>query len=669
MADYSESCMPLREVERVQFSILGPDEIKRMSVIKDGVTAPNPVENGKPKLGGTADPAQGCIDRHGRCLTCSSNTTDCCGHFAHIELTKPVFHIGFFTNMMKILRCICWNCSKLKIDKTEPRVKSIIARSKHSGRKRLAAIYELCKTKERCDANIKEKEENQQDEELDEKTGCMFWQPKYRRTSPYSMSAEWKKINSEDQEKKIVVTAEKVLEIFSKMSDDDIITLGLHPKHARPEWMITSVLPVPPLAVRPSVSVGGMTSQDDITHKLSDVVKVNNTLKQNIQNGAAQHIIDEDLQLLQWHCATIINNTIPGIPTATQKSGRPLKSISERLKAKEGRIRGNLMGKRVDFSARTVITGDPNLKINQVGVPRSIAANLTFPEIVTPFNIDELQTLVHHGPNQYPGAKYIIRDTGDRIDLRFHPKTSDLHLQVGYKVERHIRDGDVVVFNRQPTLHKMSMMGHEIKVLPWSTFRMNLSVTPPYNADFDGDEMNLHVPQSLETRAEILQLAMVPRLIITPQSNRPVTGIVQDSLCAVRKLTKRDNFIERHEFMSLVLWIDGWNGKVPQPAILKPKPLWTGKQLFSLTLPKGLNIVRFHSLHPDSEDSGPYRHITVGDSKVSNKLFGTIIHSIVDRIIRSGAIPRAKTSSGMLVLTCLILRYESKYIFWLVSIL
>jgi DNA-directed RNA polymerase II subunit RPB1 len=316
------------------------------------------------------------------------------------------------------------------------------------------------------------------------------------------------------------------------------------------------------------------------------------------------------------------------MPRNIQKSGRPHKSISERLKTKEGRIRGNLMGKRVDFSARTVITGDPNLKINQVGVPRSIASNLTFPEIVTPFNIDELTQLVKNGANTYPGAKYIIRDTGDRIDLRYHPKPTDLHLQIGYKVERHIRDGDVVIFNRQPTLHKMSMMGHAIKVLPWSTFRMNLSVTSPYNADFDGDEMNLHVPQSLETRAEILQLAMVPRLVITPQSNRPVMGVVQDSLTAVRKLTKRDVFMSKVDFCDLLLWIDGWDGVVPHPAILKPKPLWTGKQLVSMVIPDNVNCIRYHVEHPENESSGPYNWLTQKDTKVfieNGKLLSGIV--------------------------------------------
>lgn len=274
------------------------------------------------------------------------------------------------------------------------------------------------------------------------------------------------------------------------------------------------------------------------------------------------------------------------------------------------------MGKRVDFSARTVITPDPNLRIDQVGVPRSIAQNMTFPEIVTPFNIEKMQELVQRGNSQYPGAKYIIRENGDRIDLRFHPKSSDLHLQCGYKVERHIRDGDLVVFNRQPTLHKMSMMGHRVKVLPWSTFRMNLSCTSPYNADFDGDEMNLHVPQSMETRAEVENIHVTPRQIITPQANKPVMGIVQDTLCAVRKMTKRDVFLEKEQMMNLLMFLPTWDGKMPQPAILKPRPMWTGKQLFTLIIPGNVNMIRTHSTHPDDEDEGPYKWISPGDTKV-----------------------------------------------------
>ncbi|CAG2171630.1 unnamed protein product, partial [Oppiella nova] len=588
--------------------------------------------------------------------------TECPGHFAHLELAKPVFHIGFMKQIIKTLRCVCFYCSKLLISPTNPKLKEIINETKGNPRKRLGHVYDLCKGKNICEGgeeiDITKADGADETDQLKKKMnthgGCGRYQPSIRRVG-LELTAEWKHLNEDSQEKKIFLTAERVHEVFKHITDEEVIIIGMDPKYARPDWMCVTVLPVPPLCVRPAVVMfGSARNQDDLTHKLSDIVKCNAELIRNEQSGAATHIIAENVKMLQYHCATLVDNDIPGIPKAQQKSGRPLKSIKQRLKSKEGRIRGNLMGKRVDFSARTVITPDPNLRIDEVGVPRSIAQNMTFPEIVTPFNIDQMHELVRKGHNQYPGAKYIIRDNGERIDLRFHPKPSDLHLQYGYKVERHIRNGDVIVFNRQPTLHKMSMMGHKIRILPWSTFRMNLSVTTPYNADFDGDEMNLHVPQSLETRAEIEQLCMVPRNIITPQSNKPVMGIVQDTLTAVRKMTKRDIeqlcmvprniitpqsnkpvmgivqdtltavrkmtkrdvFLDKEQMMNLLMFLPIWDGKMPMPAILKPKPQWTGKQLFSLIIPGPVSLIRNHSTHPDEEDDGPYKWISPGDTKL-----------------------------------------------------
>lgn len=622
---------PLREVKRVQFGILGPDEIKRMSVGE--IEFPEIYENGKPKKGGLMDPRQGVIDRRGRCMTCAGNLADCPGHFAHLELARPVFHVGFLSKILKILRCVCFYCSKLLLDKDNQRVKEIIRKTQGNPRRRLTLIYDMCKSKVVCDGGNEIESQTMEDGDDGEKVikagGCGRYQPSYRRTG-IDINAEWKKnVNEDTQERKIFLTAERTLEIFKQISDEDCMILGMDPRFARPDWMICTVLPVPPLAVRPAVvTFGSARNQDDLTHKLSDIIKTNIQLRNNEANGAAAHVLADDVKLLQYHVATLVDNCIPGLPTATQKGGRPLKSIKQRLKGKEGRIRGNLMGKRVDFSARTVITADPNLPIDTVGVPRTIAQNLTFPEIVTPFNIDKLQELVNRGDSQYPGAKYIIRENGARVDLRYHPRAADLHLQPGYRVERHMRDGDIIVFNRQPTLHKMSMMGHRVKILPWSTFRMNLSVTTPYNADFDGDEMNLHLPQSLETRAEIEEIAMVPRQLITPQSNKPVMGIVQDTLCAVRMMTKRDVYIDYPRMMDLLMHLPSWEGKVPQPAIMKPKPLWTGKQLFSLIIPGNVNVLRTHSTHPDDEDSGPYRWISPGDTKVLVE-HGELISGIV----------------------------------------
>jgi DNA-directed RNA polymerase II subunit RPB1 len=365
--------------------------------------------------------------------------------------------------------------------------------------------------------------------------------------------------------------------------------MGLSPEFARPEWMLVTVLPVPPPQVRPSVSMdgssGGMRSQDYLTFKLSDILKTNIALKRYDAENAPAHITREFEDILQYHVATMVDNNISGLPQAMQKSGRALKSIRQRLKGKEGRIRGNLMGKRVDFSSRTVITGDPNISIDEVGVPRSIARTLTFPERVTPLNLEVLQKLVQNGALENPGANAIIRQSGDRVNLKFVPQAGDQPLQLGDIVERHLQDGDYVIFNRQPSLHKMSMMGHRVRIMPFSTFRLNLSVTTPYNADFDGDEMNLHAPQSFETRAEIKEIMMVPRQIISPQANKPVMGIVQDTLCGIRKFTLRDNFLTRDMVMNICMWIPEWDGQMPAPCIIKPVPLWSGKQLMSMVIP------------------------------------------------------------------------------------
>ena len=336
--------------------------------------------------------------------------------------------------------------------------------------------------------------------------GCGSDQPKYRRKGLEFVKQEMRRdMNDDVAMVELPVTAEDVLAIFRLITDEDIRLLGFDPLLSRPEWMIMTVMPVPPPVVRPSVMLGDSAGgQDDLTFQIANVIKVNKRLRQLIVNGAPHIEVSELYKLLQYHAATYVNNDLPGLPRSKHKTGRPFKSIRARLKGKEGRIRGNLMGKRVDFSARTVIGPDPNLRLDQVGVPRSIALNLTYPEIVTPFNIERLATLVRNGPENHPGARYVIRDDGVRIDLRYGNR-DELVLQPGFIVERHLADDDVVLFNRQPSLHKMSMMGHRVKVMPFSTFRLNLSVTTPYNADFDGDEMNLHVPQTIEARTELVR--------------------------------------------------------------------------------------------------------------------------------------------------------------------
>ncbi|KAL1667203.1 hypothetical protein EV715DRAFT_255403 [Schizophyllum commune] len=594
---FAYSAAPVRKVKEVQFGILSPEEIKANSVAKIEFPEINDEGTHRLKTGGVNDPRMGTIDRNFKCQTCGEGMSECPGHFGHIELARPVFHPGFIVKVKKILECICVNCGKLKADISDP---SFADRIRHvrDPKHRLAAVWAYCKGKMMCETDDPKEEGQEDHEEKKGHGGCGHIQPVIRKEG-LKMFVQYKKAKDDDDEGKSVqsekrlIMPSEVYTTFKKMSEDDLRLLGLSEEYARPEWMILTVLPVPPPPVRPSIAMdgGAQKSEDDLTYKLIEIIKASGNVRRCEQEGAPAHVVNEFEQLLQFHVATYMDNDIAGIPQAMQKSGRPIKAIRARLKGKEGRLRGNLMGKRVDFSARTVITGDPNLELDQVGVPRSIAMNLTFPERVTPYNIDYLQTLVRNGPTTYPGARYVVRDTGERIDLRYN-KRADAFLQFGWIVERHLKDGDYVLFNRQPSLHKMSMMSHRVKLMPYSTFRLNLSVTPPYNADFDGDEMNMHIPQSEETRAELSQIAWVPRQIVTPQSNKPVMGIVQDTLCGIRKFTLRDCFMDWNQVQNILLWVPSWDGSVPIPAILKPKPLWTGKQILSMVIPRGINIAR-----------------------------------------------------------------------------
>jgi DNA-directed RNA polymerase II subunit RPB1 len=261
--------------------------------------------------------------------------------------------------------------------------------------------------------------------------------------------------------------------------------IGFSAKFSRPDWMICTVLAVPPLTVRPSVVMeDNQRSEDDLTHKLISIVRINQRLRDKIDKGDNADIIEECTKLLQYDVATYVDNDIKGLPPAAQRSGRPLKTLKERLGAKKGRVRGNLMGKRVDFSARSVITPDANIALDELGVPEEIAMNITRPEIVTSYNRDRLMSYVRNGPFKHPGAKSVdLKQENKSISLRYvNPDT--IALKEGDVVHRHIIDGDSVLFNRQPSLHKGSLECHRAVVLPYSTFRLNLSATKNYNADF-----------------------------------------------------------------------------------------------------------------------------------------------------------------------------------------
>ncbi|TRM83954.1 DNA-directed RNA polymerase subunit A', partial [Sulfolobus sp. F3] len=414
---------------------------------------------------------------------------------------------------------------------------------------------------------------------------CGEKQYKIKLEKPYNFYEERK-------EGVMKLSPSDIRERLEKIPDTDVEIMGYDPKTSRPEWMILTVLPVPPITIRPSIMIeSGIRAEDDLTHKLVDIVRINERLKESIDAGAPQLIIEDLWDLLQYHVSTYFDNEIPGLPPSKHRSGRPLRTLAQRLKGKEGRFRGNLSGKRVDFSSRTVISPDPNISIDEVGVPELVARTLTVPERVTPWNIEKLRQIIINGPDKWPGANYVIRPDGRRIDLRYVKDRKELSstISVGYIVERHLIDGDVVLFNRQPSLHRISMMAHRVKVLKGLTFRLNLLVCPPYNADFDGDEMNLHVPQSEEAIAEAREIMLVHKNIITPRYGGPIIGAAQDYISGAYLLTVKTTLLTKEEAQE-ILGVADVKVDLGEPAILAPKEYYTGKQVVSIFLPKDFNF-------------------------------------------------------------------------------
>ena len=444
---------------------------------------------------------------------------------------------------------------------------------------------------------------------------------------------------------------------MEKIPNEDLFPLGINPEVARPEWTILTVLPVPPVTMRPSIILeNGQRSEDDLTHKLVDIIRINQRFKENQDAGAPQLIIEDLWELLQYHVTTYLDNEVAGCPPARHRSGRPLKTLSQRLKGKDGRFRGSLSGKRVNFSSRTVISPDPNLSVSQVGVPRAVANEMTIPVRVTAYNLEELKQIVRNGPvrpdvNAPCGANYVIRPDNRRLRLGADnlDTVADM-IEPGYMVERHLRDGDVVLFNRQPSLHRMSIMAHRVKVMEGRTFRLNPAVCPPYNADFDGDEMNMHVPQTEEARAEATILLSVHENILSPRFGGPVIGGIHDHVSGIFMLTHDLRWFTKEE----ALYLLRYSGIERMPAPGKVENginFWSNKQVFSIILPESLNMVfkasscqNCDTCKKDLCERDAYVRIIDGILEmgtIDKKAIGAFDGQIINRIIRQQGMKRA----------------------------
>ncbi len=476
-----------KQISGMSFHLLSPEQIKKLSVAK--IVTPELYDvDGYPVDGGLMDLRLGAIDPGVRCRTCGGRLKECLGHPGMIELARPLIHIKYLPIIDLVLRSTCEACGKVLIKDEKDLEKELIGRVKKA------------KDGKKC-------------------PHCGIIQEKVKLEKPTTFRSGRRRLFPSEIRERLV-----------KVSDEDLKVLGINAATLRPEWAILTLLLVPSVTVRPSITLeSGERSEDDLTHKLSDIIRSNQRLWENLNAGAPEVIIEDLWDLLQYHITTFFDNSIAKIPPARHRSGQPLRTIKERIEGKEGRIRKNLAGKRVNYSARTVISPDLNMKLNEVGVPFEVAKILTVAERVNSVNIKKMRALVVKVG--YPAANYIIRHDGKRKRI-----TNDLRdelaeeLEPGYIVERHIVDGDVVLFNRHPSLHRASLMAHFVKVIPGRTFRIHPATCGPYAADFDGDEMNIHAPQTEEARAEAEVLLNVDVNLFSPKNNMNFIGCVKDAV-------------------------------------------------------------------------------------------------------------------------------------------
>ncbi|MDC3290270.1 hypothetical protein OAU85_00375 [Candidatus Poseidoniaceae archaeon] len=722
-----------KRIAQIRFGLMEPKEIRQMSAV-EVKTADTYKDDGHAYRQGLMDPHMGVIEPGLVCPTDNCKYDESPGHFGHIALELPVIHIGFVNLIKTALKATCSKCSRILLHdtpSTHPSNPELSEQDYYRTRIRDIQIKHGVGSTEFAKI-IKEVEKVTTGTRRGQCMHCQAMQGKIMLDKPTTFKEKLESQGAGKAEIERKLNPRDVREWLSAIPSEDLIFIGMD-KQNRPEWIVLKVLPVPPITVRPSITLdSGDRSEDDLTHKLVDVLRINQRLRENRDTGAPQLIVEDLWELLQYHITTYFDNQTSGIPPARHRSGRTLKTLTQRLKGKEGRFRSNLSGKRVNFCARSVISPDPYLGVNEVGVPKKIAKELTVPIRVTSRNREQMRQMILRGPDVHPGVNYIIRGDNRRVRInqrsrlinagfrchnpecneettlrpdmhqclpapnflpglvikpeifvnpdgtqettyvvddeatlanlrgedidsqklaeddpraklhyrwmhelaqadKVHPDPHPDHLQIscphcgspsdewgdqtrvedrlstidrngnpkpGLLVERHLIDGDVAIFNRQPSLHRMSMMVHEVRVMEGHTFRFNLAVCTPYNADFDGDEMNLHVIQSEEARAEAKILMRVQEHILTPRYGGAVIGGIHDHISGAYLLSRPGTLINRRHGLEMLGSID-FTGELP--TIVKDengKECFRGQDLISLIIPDNIHL-RFRSRSND----------------------------------------------------------------------
>lgn len=540
--------------------------------------------------GSVNDPRMGTTERTKVCNTCSISI--CSGHMGYISLATPVYHPFFIKNVAHILTCLCPSCGALLVTHEEIVAENI---NHLSGATRLQKMAEFCaKSQAGCNNNK-----------------CKPVPRIYTANDKEDTVSFVEKFNRKNKRKK-EISPEDALKIFycvEGQRPEDIELLGFK-QDSKPSDLIMQLFPVIPPISRPPADVQGNVRQDNLTKVYTTLVRLNNSLQAELSSARPNKTkIIESVNTLKFFVKHIFQNS-----DGKMKQPQPLECLTSRIKGKKGVIRFNIMGKRSGYTARSVANPDPGLDFGQVLVPSKMAQTLTYPEKVANFNREHLQLLFNDGR-----ITKIIPIHGPRGDLGFRVDgwmLSVYQLQIGDIVHRWLQNGDYAIVNRQPTLHRQGMIANKVKLTDDENTKvigLHLSITKALNADFDGDELNLHIPQTIEQVAECDTLASVRSCVLNEATNKPITGLVFDNLIAVNRLTRDYSMVTPDQFYDLMNESYKNSGGYYQGydfekmfAIHRAKmqrykiPLFSGYSVFSIVLPEGFHYKRGNPTDPDS---------------------------------------------------------------------
>uniref|UniRef100_A0A0E0DFL6 DNA-directed RNA polymerase subunit n=1 Tax=Oryza meridionalis TaxID=40149 RepID=A0A0E0DFL6_9ORYZ len=517
-----------RRIKSIRFSMFSGNEVRQSAEVQVWNSRIYNHEM-KPVPNGLLDTRMGAANKLGECSTCHGSFAECPGHFGYLKLALPVFNVGFFNCILDVLKCICKSCSRVLLmekDRLE-----FLKKMRNPKADPLQKSAIMKKVRDKCKLSRVAKKG---------RAGLIIL---HDCSKTLDGSTEELRDALSHKKEKLSISAVRMLD-----PDCELLNLG-----DRPEKLIVTEIAVPPVPIRPSVFVAGgrMSNEDSITVILKSIANTNSILKENLQTGGQfMKIAGNTFNFKLLNISTVTHPLFP----------------SHNIEA----LFSDSKGRQADFV---------------VAIPILMARVLTYPERVSYYNIEKLRQCIRNGPHKHPGANFIIQPDGTKLHLKYcDRRIAARDLKYGCVVERHLEDGDIVLFNRQPSLHRMSIMSHRARIMPWRTLRFNESVCNPYNADFDGDEMNLHVPQTEEARTEALMLMGVQNNLCTPKNGEILVASTQDFLTSSFLVTRKDNFYDRSSFTLLCSYLGDAmeNIDLPTPALIKPIELWTGKQLFSV---------------------------------------------------------------------------------------